>query len=113
MSDFNCYTLESYENYKKEKEQRWETQVATKRRAAIEKKQRIATAKENQADSWFTYKPGDVRSTNVGIIKVAKVDKTSVITTYGKKYTITQLFGSDVAKIIKQKERMKTSGVNW
>ena len=93
-------------------EQRWEEQRQAKRRAIIEKKKAIAESNERFSDYWFYITPGEVLKTNVGIIKVAKKDKTSIITNYGKKYTLSQMFDSDIVKLIREKERMR-NGANW
>ena len=107
----NCCRLSDYEKYKLEQEKRWEERIAAQRNKIIERKRRQASANENMAMLWETYKVGDVISTNAGIFKIAKIDKTSITTWYGKNYTTTQLFGGDVAKLIK--ERMKSNGCKW
>ena len=71
----NCYTMEDYENAKKAINQQWEERMAAKRREILEKKKRIADRNERIADAWFFITPGEVLSTNVGTIKVAKKAK--------------------------------------
>lgn len=104
----NLSTLSDYERYKREAEMRVDARLAAKRKAVIEKKQYLADIAERMANHWFFITPGEVLKTNVGIIKVSKINNLTVTTTYGKTYTATQLFGSDIAKIIK--ERMKLNG---
>ncbi len=103
----NSYTLQDYENYKREAERRSQERIERRRQKVLRRKAEERAAAEHNARLWFCIYPGDLIRTNEGVIKVKRRFKDKIENIFGKIYTAAQLYGPEAAKLIK--ERMKTN----